>query len=61
MNLQSQLTALQEQNRGLTLAQRAKHCCGLAKLLEKAGEYEAACEAMYEFWPEPEEEALRVA
>ncbi len=55
MNLQSQLTALQERNRGCSLAERADHCCGLAKQLEKAGEYEAACEAMYEFWPERHE------
>ena len=55
MNLQSQLTALQEQNRGLTLAERAQHCCALAKKLEKAGEYESACEAMHEFWPERHE------
>jgi len=27
-------------------------CCRLAKQLEKAGEYEAACEALSEFWPE---------
>ncbi|HSP63924.1 MAG TPA: response regulator [Pyrinomonadaceae bacterium] len=27
----------------------------MAKKLEKAGEYEAACEAMYEFWPERHE------
>src|SRR5713226_6824635 len=52
MNLQSQLTALQERNRGCSLAERAHHCCGLAKQLEKAGEYEAACEALGEFWPE---------
>ncbi len=52
MNLQSQLTALQEQNRGCTLAERAYHCCSLAKQLEKAGEYEVACEALSEFWPD---------
>src|SRR5712692_10074631 len=52
MNLQSQLTALQEQTRGLAPVERAKLCCGLAKQFEKAGEYEAACEALAEFWPE---------
>ncbi len=52
MNLQSQLTALQEQTRGLNLVERAKLCCRVAKHLEKAGEYEAACEALGEFWPE---------
>ena len=52
MNLQSQLTALQEQTRGLTPVEGATLCCRLAKQLEKAGEYEAACEALAEFWPE---------
>ena len=46
MNLQSQLTALQEQVRGLNFVERAKLCCRLAKQMEKAGEYEAACEAL---------------
>ena len=54
MSLQSQLAALQQQTRGLTLVERAKLCCGLAKQFEKAGEYEAACEALVEFWPERE-------
>lgn len=52
MNLTSQLTALKNQTRDLTLAERAEPCCRLAKQLEKAGEYEAACEALSEFWPE---------
>lgn len=52
MNLQSQLAALQQQARGLTLVERAKLCCRLAKQLEKAGEYEAASEALSDFWPE---------
>jgi hypothetical protein len=55
MNLQSQLAALQEENRGLPVAERAHQCCGLAKKFEKAGDYEAACEAMQEFWPERDE------
>jgi CheY-like chemotaxis protein/tetratricopeptide (TPR) repeat protein len=55
MNLQSQLTALQEQTRGLTAVERAKLRCRLAKQLEKAGEYEAACEALSEFWPDRHE------
>ncbi len=54
MNLQSQLTALQEQTRGLIPAERAQLCCGLAKQFEKAGEYESACEALTEFWPKRE-------
>src|SRR5438128_3808779 len=52
MNLTSQLTALREETRGLSRGERAVHCCDLAKQLEKAGEYEAACEALNEFWPE---------
>src|SRR6267143_1629298 len=52
MNLQSQLSALRGRTQGLTLAERAKLCCELAKQFEKAGDYEAACEALAEFWPE---------
>src|SRR5258708_37482719 len=28
------------------------HCCRLSKKLKEAGEYQAACEALAEFWPE---------
>jgi CheY-like chemotaxis protein/Tfp pilus assembly protein PilF len=52
MNLESQLTALKNQNRDLTLTQRAELSCQLSKQFEKAGEYEAAREALSEFWPE---------
>src|SRR5438876_3843124 len=52
MKLTTQLTALREKTRGLTVPERARHCCDLAKQLEKAGDYEAACEALSEFWPE---------
>lgn len=52
MNLQSQLATFQEQSRGLSLSERAALSCRLAKQLEKAGEYEAACEALREFWPD---------
>jgi len=52
MNLESQLAALKEQSRNLTPSERAELCCHLAKRLEKTGEYEAACEALNEFWPE---------
>jgi len=52
MNLASQLVALKQQIRGLKATERAKLCCDLARQLEKAGEYEAACEALEEFWPE---------
>ena len=50
MNLQSQLATLKDQS--LTLAERAELTCDIAKQLEKAGEYENACEALDEFWPE---------
>jgi CheY-like chemotaxis protein/tetratricopeptide (TPR) repeat protein len=50
MELASQLTALREETRGLTPVERARRCCDLAKKLEKAGEYEVACEALNEFW-----------
>jgi len=52
MSLQSQLATLKAHTRGLTLGERAQHCCALAKQLEKAGEYEAASDALSEFWPE---------
>jgi len=52
MNLTSQLSALREETRGLSSGERAVYCCDLAKQLEKAGEYEAAYEALSEFWPE---------
>jgi CheY-like chemotaxis protein/tetratricopeptide (TPR) repeat protein len=55
MNLQSQLTALHEQTRGLIPDERAMLCCELAKQFEKAGEYESACEALNEFWSRREE------
>ena len=57
MNLQSQLAALQAQSRDLALPERAALCCQQAKQFEKAGEYEAACEALREFWPEQQEPA----
>jgi len=52
MNLTSQLSALREETRGLSSGERAVYCCDLAKQLEKACEYEAAYEALSEFWPE---------
>ena len=53
MNLGTPLSVTQE-NRGLTRTERAQHWCRFAKQLEKAGEYEAAYEALSEFWPERE-------
>lgn len=52
MNLTSELTALRKESRDLPLSERAELACGLAKKLEKAGEYEAAYEAVREFWPD---------
>lgn len=51
MNLTLELTALKNQSRDLTVPERAQLCCRLAKQFEKAGEYEAACEALSDFWP----------
>src|SRR3989442_9603740 len=52
MKLTAQIAALRKETRGLTTVERAKRCCDLAVQLEKTGEYEAACEALSEFWPE---------
>jgi CheY-like chemotaxis protein len=52
MYLTSELKALKNQSRDLTVAERAQICCRLAKQFEKAGHYEAACDALSEFWPE---------
>ena len=51
MNLATQLAAIRGISE-LTTTERALHFCRLAKELEKAGEYEAACGALAEFWPE---------
>jgi len=51
MNLQSPVEKVQERNRSLTPDERVALCCRAAKQLEKGGEYEAACEALAEFWP----------
>lgn len=52
MNLQAQIAAFQAQSRDLAFPERAAFCCQQAKQFEKAGEYEAACEALREFWPD---------
>ncbi|PYS59408.1 MAG: hypothetical protein DMF76_16545 [Acidobacteria bacterium] len=52
MKLTAQVIALRQETHGLTTVERARHCCDLAKQMEKAGEYEQACEALREFWPE---------
>ncbi len=51
MNLQSQLAAHRETSRHLSPRERALHCCRLSGQLKEAGEYQAACEALAEFWP----------
>ena len=51
MNLATQLAAIRGIS-DLTETERALRSCHLAKELEKAGEYEAACEALAEFWPD---------
>jgi CheY-like chemotaxis protein/tetratricopeptide (TPR) repeat protein len=50
MNLKTELAALK--NGDLTFTERAEVSCRIAKQLEKVGEYEAACEALVDFWPE---------
>lgn len=55
MDLESQLVALKNQSSDLTLTERAELSCRLAKQLEKAGEYDAAYEALSEFWPDRKE------
>jgi CheY-like chemotaxis protein/tetratricopeptide (TPR) repeat protein len=52
MNLQAQLLALSEHRRTLSRVEQAELSCDLAKKFEKAGEYEAAYEALGDFWPD---------
>ncbi|HYX30768.1 MAG TPA: response regulator [Pyrinomonadaceae bacterium] len=51
MNPTTQLAAAKAIS-GITKSDQALNSCHLAKQLEKAGEYEAACDALEEFWPE---------
>ena len=44
----------QSADQSLSPSERAQRSCQVAKQLEKAGEYEAAYEALSEFWPERE-------
>src|SRR6185295_16414143 len=55
MNSQTQLNALKAQS-NLGLAERVEFSCAVAKQLERAGEYEAASEALSEFWPDRDQE-----
>jgi len=52
MTLKRQIFAANDE--GLPLAQRALNSCRVAKQLEKVGEYDAAREALDEFWPDSE-------
>jgi len=56
MNLETQLTALKEKKKALPRPEQAKLSCELAKQFEKASEYEAASEALADFWPERDSE-----
>jgi len=50
MNLAAQSKTVGGRTSG-EVAERASHSCQLAKQLENTGEYEAACDALIEFWP----------
>lgn len=56
MNLESDLATLKNQSLDLPLSQRAELSCRVAKQFEKTGEYEAAREALIEFWPAGDQE-----
>src|SRR5258706_15834516 len=49
---------LKNHSHDLRLGERAKRFCRLARQFEKAGEYEAACEALAELWPDRSESPL---
>src|SRR5438105_3258426 len=49
MNLKSQLS--QARTHDLTVDERLQLCCRIAKNLERVGDYEGACEALADFWP----------
>ncbi|HXI24595.1 MAG TPA: response regulator [Pyrinomonadaceae bacterium] len=52
MTLTSELKALRNQSRDLPINERAELACRAAKRFEKIGEYDAAYEALSEFWPD---------
>src|ERR1041384_5842529 len=52
MTLTSELRALKTQSRDLPIDERAELACRAAKRFEKIGEYDAAYEALSEFWPD---------
>ncbi|HEX3085408.1 MAG TPA: tetratricopeptide repeat protein [Pyrinomonadaceae bacterium] len=51
MNLTVQLATLHKQTHGLTRNEQAKICSDMAKQMVRVGEYNAAAEALAEFWP----------
>lgn len=55
MNLTSQLPPRQDESGHVAADRRAQRAVRLAKQLEKAGEYEAAREALNEFWAQRDE------
>jgi CheY-like chemotaxis protein/Tfp pilus assembly protein PilF len=55
MNLKAQLAELKKDNSALTLIERADFSCRVAKQLERAGDYNAAWEALSIFWPDRNE------
>ncbi|HYX27440.1 MAG TPA: tetratricopeptide repeat protein [Pyrinomonadaceae bacterium] len=56
MNLTSELAMLRRQSTGLSRNEQAKLSGDLAKNLQKIGEYEAAAEALQDFWPDRNEQ-----
>lgn len=52
MNLTAQLTRFREEIQGATRPEKARIACEMAKQFEKLGEYQAACEAVDDFWPD---------
>jgi tetratricopeptide (TPR) repeat protein len=52
MNLTTRSTLIRAADGDLTIVERARLACEIAKQFEKAGEYESAYEALTEFWPE---------
>src|SRR4249919_468064 len=51
MNLTAELVKHREETSGLSRQEQVNRSCELARHFEKLGEYEAACEAIFEFWP----------
>ena len=55
MNLTAELTKLREGSYGATREEQARRACELAREFEKLGEYQAAREAIVDFWPNHDE------